>query len=40
MTKEQFTNMIKNEQWNMLLQRIKIKPGHFFYVPSGTLHAS
>jgi mannose-6-phosphate isomerase len=38
-TKEQFANMIKNEQWNMLLQRIKIKPGDFFYIPSGTLHA-
>ena len=23
----------------MLLQRIKIKPGDFFYIPSGTLHA-
>jgi mannose-6-phosphate isomerase len=38
-TKEQFVSMIENGQWNELLQRIKIKPGDFFYVPSGTLHA-
>jgi mannose-6-phosphate isomerase len=38
-TKEQFANMIKNDQWNKLLQRIKINPGDFFYIQSGTLHA-
>ncbi|WP_338447714.1 mannose-6-phosphate isomerase, class I [Niallia oryzisoli] len=38
-TKEQFVSMIKNGHWDKLLQRIKIKPGDFFYIPSGTLHA-
>lgn len=38
-TKEQFVDMIKNDQWNKLLQRIKINPGDFFYIQSGTLHA-
>jgi mannose-6-phosphate isomerase len=31
--------MIENNQWNDLLRRVKIKPGDFFYVPSGTIHA-
>jgi mannose-6-phosphate isomerase len=26
-------------EWNQLLRRVKIKPGDFFYVPSGTIHA-
>lgn len=30
---------IENNQWDELLQRNKIKPGDFFYVPSGTIHA-
>lgn len=38
-TIEQFVSMIKNGHWDKLLQRIKIKPGDFFYIPSGTLHA-
>ena len=36
---EQFLTMIQNNQWSKLLKRIKIKPGDFFYIPSGTLHA-
>jgi mannose-6-phosphate isomerase len=30
---------INKGQWNKLLRRVKIKPGDFFYVPSGTIHA-
>lgn len=38
-TKEEFKHRIESGDWNGLLRRIKIKPGDFFYVPSGTLHA-
>lgn len=38
-TKDEFTRQIKEGNWNELLQRVKIKPGDFFYVPSGTVHA-
>jgi len=38
-TKQEFINKVKNGSWDQLLQRIKIKPGDFFYIPSGTLHA-
>ncbi|KAA0958740.1 mannose-6-phosphate isomerase, class I [Planococcus sp. ANT_H30] len=38
-TKEEFNEIIQRGQWNNLLQRIKVKPGDFFYVPSGTIHA-
>lgn len=37
--KEQFIEMIENGEWDKLLCRIKVKPGDFFYVPSGTIHA-
>jgi mannose-6-phosphate isomerase len=38
-SKEEFMYMVDEGHWNDLLQRVKIKPGDFFYVPSGTLHA-
>ncbi|PFZ77571.1 mannose-6-phosphate isomerase, class I [Bacillus toyonensis] len=38
-TKEEFKKMIDEGKWNRLLRRIPIKPGDFFYVPSGTIHA-
>lgn len=38
-TKSELIAMIQNNQWDVLLQRVKIKPGDFFYVPSGTVHA-
>lgn len=38
-TKEDFKRLMESGDWNGLLRRIKIKPGDFFYVPSGTLHA-
>lgn len=38
-TKEELKEMMENGQWDKLLRRIPIKPGDFFYVPSGTIHA-
>ncbi|WP_419881525.1 mannose-6-phosphate isomerase, class I [Peribacillus sp. B-H-3] len=38
-TTEELINMINEGKWNDLLRRVKIKPGDFFYVPSGTVHA-
>ncbi|WP_144505664.1 mannose-6-phosphate isomerase, class I [Bacillus mycoides] len=38
-TKEEFQQVIVEGKWNELLRRVAIKPGDFFYVPSGTIHA-
>lgn len=38
-TKEELQQQIQEGKWNDLLRRVKIKPGDFFYVPSGTIHA-
>ncbi|MDA7027957.1 mannose-6-phosphate isomerase, class I [Bacillus sp. CLL-7-23] len=38
-TKEELISMIESKQWDQLLRRVKVKPGDFFYVPSGTVHA-
>lgn len=38
-TKEELIEQINKGNWNELLRRVKIKPGDFFYVPSGTIHA-
>lgn len=38
-TKQELVNMIEQEEWEKLLQRVKVKPGDFFFVPSGTVHA-
>ncbi|MEH7107503.1 mannose-6-phosphate isomerase, class I [Bacillus sp. JJ1764] len=38
-TKEGLIQQINDGNWNELLRRVKIKPGDFFYVPSGTIHA-
>jgi mannose-6-phosphate isomerase len=38
-TKDEFERMIQDERWNDLLRRVPIKPGDFFFVPSGTIHA-
>jgi len=38
-SKQEFVELVEQENWKGLLQRIKIKPGDFFYVPSGTIHA-
>lgn len=38
-TKEELVKMVEDEEWNKLLRRVPVKPGDFFYVPSGTIHA-
>ena len=38
-TKAEFTELIEKGEWSRLLRKVKIKPGDFFYVPSGTIHA-
>lgn len=38
-SKDEFIQLVNEGKWDNLLQRIKIKPGDFFYVPSGTIHA-
>ncbi|MFC0272735.1 mannose-6-phosphate isomerase, class I [Metabacillus herbersteinensis] len=38
-TTEQLIEMVRHGEWGSLLRRIKVKPGDFFYVPSGTIHA-
>lgn len=38
-TKEEFVQQTNEGKWDELLRRVKIKPGDFFYVPSGTIHA-
>lgn len=38
-TKEELMKQIEDGKWEELLQKVKIKPGDFFYVPSGTIHA-
>jgi mannose-6-phosphate isomerase len=38
-TKEEFHQLVEEGKWSDLLCRVKIKPGDFFYVPSGTIHA-
>lgn len=38
-TREEFIQMIEQGNWDDLLRYVKVKPGDFFYVPSGTIHA-
>ncbi|WP_223066412.1 mannose-6-phosphate isomerase, class I [Paenibacillus caui] len=38
-SKEQLVRWIKDGKWDELLSKIAVKPGDFFYVPSGTIHA-
>lgn len=38
-TKEELRKMINQGEWERLLERVRVKPGDFFYVPSGTIHA-
>ena len=37
--KAELEDMIQEGKWNQLFNSIKVKPGDFFYVPSGTVHA-
>lgn len=38
-SKEEFQQKCLEKEWDTLFQRFPIKPGDFFYVPSGTVHA-
>ncbi|PGE18771.1 mannose-6-phosphate isomerase, class I [Bacillus toyonensis] len=38
-TKYEFEKMVNDGEWDDLLRKVSIKPGDFFYVPSGTIHA-
>lgn len=38
-SKEEFIQQMEIGNWDSLLRRVKIKPGDFFYVLSGTIHA-
>ncbi|NDI34994.1 mannose-6-phosphate isomerase, class I [Chengkuizengella sediminis] len=38
-SKKQLLQWVKQGLWSDLLRKVKIKPGDFFYVPSGTIHA-
>jgi len=38
-SKEEFERLIAAGKWDELLTRVPVKPGDFFYVPSGTIHA-
>ncbi|MBH8602458.1 mannose-6-phosphate isomerase, class I [Thermoactinomyces sp. CICC 23799] len=38
-SKDELQTMIRENRWEDLLQRIPVKPGDFFYIPSGTVHA-
>ncbi|MGG3693743.1 mannose-6-phosphate isomerase, class I [Heyndrickxia ginsengihumi] len=38
-SKDELIALIREGKWNDLLRKVSIKPGDFFYVPSGTIHA-
>ncbi|MBM7661754.1 mannose-6-phosphate isomerase [Bacillus mesophilus] len=38
-SKEELQRMVENGEWSELLRRVKVKPGDFYYIPSGTIHA-
>jgi mannose-6-phosphate isomerase len=38
-TKEEFEKHVAEGSWDQLLRRVKVKPGDFYYIPSGTIHA-
>lgn len=38
-TKAELVELIEQGKWDQLLTRVPVKPGDFFYVPSGTIHA-
>jgi mannose-6-phosphate isomerase len=37
--RQHLEEMIQHGEWDRLLKKVAVKPGDFFYVPSGTLHA-
>ncbi|USK57543.1 mannose-6-phosphate isomerase, class I [Cytobacillus solani] len=38
-SKKELADKVEKGQWDQLLNRIIVKPGDFFYVPAGTIHA-
>lgn len=38
-SREELDRMMRDSEWDQLLQTKKVNPGDFFYVPSGTTHA-
>ncbi|MBE2156603.1 mannose-6-phosphate isomerase, class I [Staphylococcus argenteus] len=38
-TKDELIEMIDNHEFDRLFKRIPVKPGDFYYVPAGTVHA-
>lgn len=38
-TKQDLEQMMARGEWDTLLRRVKVQPGDFVYVPSGTIHA-
>ena len=38
-TKEEFIQLIKSNNWDQLLRKVKVRKGDFFHVPTGTVHA-
>ena len=38
-TKDELIKKIERGEWDEFLRKVKIKPGDFFYIPSGTIHA-
>lgn len=37
-SREELAQMIREERWDELFNRVTVKKGDFFYVPSGTIH--
>ncbi len=38
-TKQELEQMMADSEWDKLLRHVKVQPGDFVYVPSGTIHA-
>jgi mannose-6-phosphate isomerase len=38
-TAQEQEHLIRNGQWDLLLNRVKVQPGDCFFIPPGTLHA-
>ncbi|GAB4074190.1 mannose-6-phosphate isomerase, class I [Barrientosiimonas marina] len=38
-TQDELSQMMDDGKWDKLLRRVKVQPGDFVYVPSGTIHA-
>lgn len=38
-TKKEFQQLVDEGSWEKLLRKVKVKPGDFYYIPSGTIHA-